>query len=53
MEWEVRVSRSQLLYAESINNKALLYSTGNCIQSAVENHHRKSILSFSITESLC
>ena len=32
VEWEVGVSRCQLLYTEWINNKALLYSTRNYIQ---------------------
>ena len=32
MEWEAGVSRCQLLYIEWINNKVLLYSTGNYIQ---------------------
>ena len=29
MEWEVGISRCKLLYREWINNKVLLYSTGN------------------------
>ena len=32
MEWEFGVSRCKLLYIEWINNKVLLYSTGNYIQ---------------------
>ena len=42
MEWEVGVSRCQLLifYIECINNKVLLYSTGNCIQYSIINHNR-------------
>ena len=32
MEWEVGVSRCKLFYIEWINNKVLLYSTGNFIQ---------------------
>ena len=35
MEWEVGVSRCELLYIEWINNKVLLYSTGNYIQYPV------------------
>ena len=31
MEWEFGVSRCNLLYIEWINNKGLLYSTGNYI----------------------
>ena len=38
MEWEVGVSRCKLLYIEWINNKVLLYSTGNDIQYPVINH---------------
>ena len=32
MEWEAGISRCKLLYTEWINNKVLLYSTGNYIQ---------------------
>ena len=32
LEWEVGLSRCKLLYREWINNKVLLYSTGNYIQ---------------------
>ena len=32
MEWEFGVSRCKLLYIEWINNKVLMYSTGNHIQ---------------------
>ena len=35
MEWEVGVSRCELLYTECINNKDLLYSTGNSTQYCV------------------
>ena len=41
MEWEVGVSRCKLLYIEQINNKVLLYSTGNYIQYPVINHNGK------------
>ena len=41
MEWEFGVSRCQLLYIEYINNKVLLYSTGNYIQYPVINHNGK------------
>ena len=41
MEWEVGVSRCKLLCREWINNKILLYSTGNYIQYPVINHSRK------------
>ena len=39
MDWEFRVSRCKLLYTGWINNKVLLYSTGNYIQYPVINHH--------------
>ena len=32
MHWEFGISRCKLLYIEWINNKVLLYSTGNYIQ---------------------
>ena len=41
MEWEVGVSRCKILYIEWINNKALLYTTGNYIQYLVINHNGK------------
>ena len=41
MEWEFGVSRCKLLYIEWINNKVLLYSTGNYIQYPVINHNGK------------
>ena len=41
MEWEVRVSRSKLLYVERINNKVLVYSTENYIQYPMIIHNEK------------
>ena len=41
MEWEFGISRCKLLYIGWINNKALLYSTGNSIQYPVINHNGK------------
>ena len=41
MNWEFGMSRYKLLYREQINNKALLYSTGNYIQYLVINHNGK------------
>ena len=32
MDWEFRISRCKLVYIGCINNKVLLYSTGNYIQ---------------------
>ena len=41
MGWEFGVSRCKLLNTECINNKVLLYSTGNYIQYPVINHNGK------------
>ena len=41
MEWEFGISRCKLLYREWINNKGLLYSTGNYIQYPMTNHNGK------------
>ena len=41
MEWEFGISRGKLLYVGWINNKVLLYSTGNYIHSPGINHHGK------------
>ena len=40
-DWEFAVSRCKLLYIEWINNKVLLYSTGNYIQYPEINHNGK------------
>ena len=41
VEWEVGVSRCKLLYIEWINNKVLLYGTGNYIQYPLINRNGK------------
>ena len=41
MDWEFGISRCKLLDIEWINNKVLLYSTGNYIQYLVINHNGK------------
>ena len=41
MDWEFEISKCKLLYREWINNKVLMYSTGNCIQYPVINHNGK------------
>ena len=41
MDWEFGIRRCKLLYIEWINNRALLYSTGNYIQYPVINHNGK------------
>ena len=38
MDWEFGVGRCKLLHLEWIINEILLYSIGNCIQSAVMEH---------------
>ena len=56
MEWEFVVSRCKLLYIEWINNKVLLYNTGNYIQYLVINHgkeYEKEYIYIYINESLC
>ena len=40
-DWEFEINRGKLLYIECINNKVLLYSTGNYIQYPVVNHNGK------------
>ena len=40
-DWEFGVSRCKLLYIQWINNKVLLYSTGNYIQYPVINQNGK------------
>ena len=41
MNWEFGISRYKLLSIEWINNKALLFNTGNCIQNPEINHNGK------------
>ena len=41
IDWEFGISRCKLLYIEWINNKVLLYGTGNYIQYPVINHSGK------------
>ena len=43
-EWEFGISRGKLLYIGWINNKVLLYSTGNYIQYPVTNHNGKEYI---------
>ena len=40
-DWEFGISRGKLSYTGWINNKVLLYSTGNYIQYLVTNHNGK------------
>ena len=42
-----------LLYIEWINNKILLYSTGNCIQHPVISHNEKEFLKECIYIYVC
>ena len=39
--WEFGINRCKLLYIGWINNRVLLYSTGNYIQYPVVNHNGK------------
>ena len=41
VEWEFGISGCKLLYIEWINNKVLIYSTGNYIQYRMINHNGK------------
>jgi len=41
MGWEFGISRCKLLHVGWINNKILLYNTGNYIQYPVKNHNGK------------
>ena len=41
MDWEFGIDRCKLLCVEWMNNKVLLYSTGNYFQYPVINHNRK------------
>ena len=41
MDWVFGISRCKLLHTGWINNKVLLYSTGNYIQYPVINHNEK------------
>ena len=41
LDWEFGVSRCKLVYIGWINNKVLLYSTGNYSQYPVINHNGK------------
>ena len=57
MDWEFETSSCKLLYIGCINNKVLLYSTGNYIQYPVINHngkkYEKGYIYKYISESLC
>ena len=56
-DWEFGISRGKLLYIGRINNKVLLYSTGNYIQYPGINHngkeYEKEYIYICITESPC
>ena len=43
-EWECGISRTSLLQRRRINNKVLLYSTGNYIQYPMRNHNGKEYI---------
>ena len=52
-DWEFETSRCKLSYIGWINNKTLLYITGNYIQYPVINHNGKEYEKEYIYESLC
>ena len=41
VDWEFGISRYKLVYIEWINNRVLLYSTGNYIQYPIIKHNGK------------
>ena len=43
IDWEFGIGRCKLLHLEWINNKVLMYSTGNYIQYSVINHNGKEL----------
>ena len=51
IDWESGISRCKLSHVGWINNKVLLYSTGNYIQYPVINHNEKEYIH--IVGSLC
>ena len=57
MDGEFGISRFKLVYIGCINNKVLLYGTGNYIEYPEVNHNGKEYLEknvyICITESLC
>ena len=53
MEWAFGVGRCKLLHLEWINNKVLLYSTGNYVQYPVMNHSGKEYKKMIRTSQKC
>ena len=57
IDWEFGVGRCKLLHTDWINNKVLMYSTGNYIQYPVISRngkeYKKETVYMCITESLC
>ena len=57
VDWKFGISRCKLLYTGWINNKILLYSTGDYIHYSVINHngkeYEKECVCVYVTESLC
>ena len=53
-DWEFRIGRGKLLCIGWINNKVLMYSTGNYIQYPVINHKAKNmkVSHFSVQQKL-
>ena len=53
MDWDFGISRCKLLYIEWINNKVLLYSTGNYIQRPVKEYKILCVCVCVCIESRC
>ena len=57
VDWKLGISRCKLLYTGWINNKIILYSTGDYIHYSVINHngkeYEKECVCVYVTESLC
>ena len=51
-DWEFGINKCKLVHTGWINNKVLLYSTGNYIQYPMINHNGKEKYDY-ISESLC
>ena len=48
MSWEYGVGRCKLLHLEQINNKVLMYTTGNYIQSPEIKYNEKEYFQESV-----
>ena len=57
LDWKFGISRCKLVRGEWMNNKVLLYSTGNYIQYSMINHngkeYEKEYICICMIKSLC